>query len=63
MNHLLAYIGDLSGPAYNWLGHFRSSACLEVGHNESDAEALDETIQRLGEGRLPNKISSDTEGP
>ncbi len=57
MNSLLAYMGDLSGAAYAWLGHFRQSSCLEAGHNTSDAEQADEQYEIYNEGRLPNKVS------
>jgi len=58
----LAYIGDLSGPAYDWLGHFRTPTFLCEGHNTDDAEELDETVQRLGEDRLPTQISDKPQG-
>jgi hypothetical protein len=62
MNDDLAYIGSLSGEAYAWLGHFRARAILCAGHNTDDASALDDTLQQLGEGRMPGNASSSPEG-
>jgi hypothetical protein len=62
MNNDLAYIGSLSGEAYAYLGHFRSTACLAAGHNTDDAEALDETLQQIGEGRMPSSAASEPQG-
>lgn len=62
MNSLLAYLGNLSGEAYSWLGHFRQAACLDAGHNTSDAENADEQYETYNEGRLPNKITDKPGG-
>jgi hypothetical protein len=55
----LAYLGDLSGAAYAWLGHFRAEYILECGHNTDDAEAMDEMIQSYSSGRAPGSKAAD----
>jgi hypothetical protein len=37
---LYAYLGDLSGPEYAWLGHFRGGDCISEGHNTSLEEQI-----------------------
>jgi hypothetical protein len=58
----LAYLGDLSGPEYAWLGHFRSPEILAAGHNDDDAEQVDDMVQNLEADRMPNSISSSAQG-
>jgi hypothetical protein len=45
---LLAYLGDISGEEYDWLGHFREHEWLCEGHNELQMET------QIEEGNIPS---------
>jgi hypothetical protein len=58
---LLGYL-DVSGPLYAWLGHFRSTKCLDEGHNTDDADAADKMYEQMAGGRLNSKASDEPGG-
>ncbi len=62
MSPLFSYLGSLAGPEYDWLGHFRAPQFLCEGHNDNDAEQVDETVERLRADRAPDSISDKPEG-
>ncbi len=40
MDDLLSYLGDMSGPEYAYLGHFRQERFLAQGHNDGYSNGL-----------------------
>ena len=58
---LLSYL-DVRGPLFAYLGHFRSTQCLDEGHNTDDADAADKMYEQLGSDKLTDKASDKPGG-
>jgi hypothetical protein len=47
-SHLYGYLDDLSGPEYEYLGHFNQERYLECGHNTLGIE------EQIDAGNIPD---------